>query len=120
MNFLFTILSSTLLLFCSLTASAAEWQAPKSQSIVRLCGSVLKAQTPYDGVQTVFTQKDQTGATVGTYFLEAIGKSTEGVLMGIALNQPQNDICVIGFEQDLGDRIMTDSPNSFLTLQLVF
>lgn len=91
-----------------------KWEAPKTISVVQLCGKLSKSKTWYDGVQPVFMQTDEKGTNIGTYYLRAVEPSLAKYLDGMAQDKSTN-LCVIGLPSQLQ---MVDSPKPFYALEL--
>lgn len=100
-------------------AFAAAWEKPTQLSVSKICGNLVKSKTQNDGVQTVFTQTDAKGKAIQSYFLAPVGPSVQALFGELKLDESEA-VCVVGLPSSLAaGTILVDSPNSFLTLQVV-
>lgn len=105
--------------FASAVAEAADWEKPALLPLTKICGKVVREKTPFDGVQTVFTELDRRGTALDTLFLSPVGGDAEGALS--ALKQDEKvSACIVGVPRTLAKgTAIADSPNTFLTIQLI-
>jgi hypothetical protein len=110
------IISYLILLFLSCNTFAGTWEAPSAVETTKVCGTLVKEKTSYDGVQPVFKQKDKSGVQIANYFLNSSNKSVEQTIGSLSANIPY-DVCVVGFKSF---QRKIDSPADYITFEIVF
>jgi hypothetical protein len=105
---------SLLALLAFTMGASAEWAPPAVVPLQKICGTLVKTKTFYDGIQDVFTQTDIKGKALTSYFLFKIDGS-KLPMAGVQENKPVN-LCVIGVASQARG---IDSPPPFYVIELL-
>lgn len=105
------VLSALVSVFSS--AYASVWQPPSEAKTVKVCGSIGKENTVYDGVRVVFEEKDAGGKVIDRSYLSPLAKSLEQEFANMRLGDKMES-CVVGVKSE---RRPIDSPREIHTFE---
>lgn len=109
-------ISSLILLTFSCNSFGGTWEAPSTVETTKVCGTLVKEKTAWDGIQPVFKQKDKSGVQIVTFFISSSTKRVEETIGSLSMNTPY-DVCVVGFKSF---QRKIDSPADYITFEIVF
>ena len=105
----------TFLTFICLFSTAFAQEVKYNEAdAVKICGTIIKQKTRYDGIQSIFTKTDDTGKVLRRYSLRGVKEQAVNALGSITQDIPVV-ACVTGVPYE---GIMFDSAVPFYTLKV--
>lgn len=103
-----------LTLICLFSTAFAQEAKYKESDAVKICGTIVKKKTRYDGIQSIFTKTDDEGKVLKRYSLQGVKEQAVHVLGSLVQDVPV-DACITGVPYG---GVMFDSEAPFYTLKI--